>query len=746
MRAPLCGLLLLLATAAASAAVPASFYSPPGGLTAAQAPQFVLLSHDDAIAVTTNAAVRAVVNQFKNPGGCNVPFTFFTSGGSGSNCATVQRLLADNHEIATHTFSHAALLPASVNVTDEIKKQIDWLITNCGIAREKLTSFRAPYLLHNPEMRAALVALGVKTDSSIIESWPSATSPSYNSRLWPYSMSNGIIQDCQWMAPSTCSASEKYPLFEVPLQQFLVGPVTNGKAVALSSMDPTDTTADALAAQMMTQFNYSYNGNRAPMEIAVHTPWFTSNPDHATALTSFVKQALALPNVYFVTYEQLRQWTAAPVPASQMQSWLKCNAVNFTAEERAPCTTYTVKSGDSVWSIAAAEGVEVDELTALNPSLNTSNGAIYLGQRLRLPPWTDTCSDSLAGQEPCRNHTVAAGEGLYSIALAYTLTVDDLLSVNTGVTTTSALQIGQVLRIPPWPVVECRYGNYSQPATSPSPSPAPGDVVSDSCGTETVDLDLVLTGFSTATWDAHAPQFSAALSSLVRVTANCIVLTRTTDVAIVSTAGQRRLLAQRSLLQDSQLLVQATIYSLNATQISEYLRAAQQLGTLNLMLSTLGAASVDNTKWAGYAANGALIAAASSTSTTPTPASPSPVASPSPAVSPSPAPTTTDTASAGTTSSKSNKHLGAIIGGAVGGGVGAIIAAAVLVFLIKRRSAGDSGSGGLRATWNPTYSGATATVATGAGPTKFELEQVVEASGTPRSARRRQGGATAFNG
>ena len=57
------------------------------------------------------------------------------------------------------------------------------------------------------------------------------------------------------------------------LQQFLVGPVTNGKAVALSSMDPTDTTADALATQMMTQLNYSYNGNRAPMEIAVHTPW-----------------------------------------------------------------------------------------------------------------------------------------------------------------------------------------------------------------------------------------------------------------------------------------------------------------------------------------------------------------------------------------------------------------------------------------------------------------------------------------
>lgn len=59
------------------------------------------------------------------------------------------------------------------------------------------TRLLAPVQLHNPEMRAALVALGIKTDSSIIESWPSTTSPSSSSRLWPYSMSSGIVQNCQ---------------------------------------------------------------------------------------------------------------------------------------------------------------------------------------------------------------------------------------------------------------------------------------------------------------------------------------------------------------------------------------------------------------------------------------------------------------------------------------------------------------------------------------------------------------------
>lgn len=52
-------------------------------------------------------------------------------------------------------------------------------------------------------------------------------------------------------------------------------------------------------------------------------------------------------------------------------------------------------------------------------------------------------------------------------------------------------------------------------------------------------------GFSTNSWDALASQFSASLASLVRVPANCISIARTADVAIVSAAGQRRLLAQR---------------------------------------------------------------------------------------------------------------------------------------------------------------------------------------------------------
>lgn len=179
-------------------------------------------------------------------------------------------------EIATHTLTHASLVPGAVNITYQIDAQRRWLHEACGIPLDKmrasrgcargaarrprppaavpacllargahpspsplhalppplpvptLQGFRAPYLLHNKEVRQALAALGYQYDASILESWPSASSPSSASRLWPYSMAAGIAQSCQWMAPSSCAPTERYPLWEVPLQQFATGPGESG--------------------------------------------------------------------------------------------------------------------------------------------------------------------------------------------------------------------------------------------------------------------------------------------------------------------------------------------------------------------------------------------------------------------------------------------------------------------------------------------------------------------------------------
>ena len=157
-------------------------------------------------------------------------------------------------------------------------------------------------------------------------------------------------QFCNWTLPyGQCTTSERYPgLWEVPLLDF-----QTAAGDSLSTMDPTAASADALYQQMVENFKFSYNGgwrparrrvrqaagdkartcsrwaksasralrpcarqaqlmsqctprpgplpagNRAPMGIYVHAPWFTA--DHTAALKTFMTYALALPDVWFVT-------------------------------------------------------------------------------------------------------------------------------------------------------------------------------------------------------------------------------------------------------------------------------------------------------------------------------------------------------------------------------------------------------------------------------------------------------------
>ena len=61
-----------------------------------------------------------------------------------------------------------------------------------------------------------------------------------------------------------------------------------------------------LTALLFSNFNMSYNGNRAPYGIYLHTPWFT--PDNVQAVNDFLDAALALPDVWVVTARQVIEW------------------------------------------------------------------------------------------------------------------------------------------------------------------------------------------------------------------------------------------------------------------------------------------------------------------------------------------------------------------------------------------------------------------------------------------------------
>eukprot|EP00775_Hariotina_reticulata_P006752 gene6752-6972_t len=97
---------------------------------------------------------------------------------------------------------------------------------------------------------------------------------------------------------------------------------------------------------------------------------------------------------------------------------------------------YAVKQNDTLWLIGQAKGVTVDAILSLNTGINPS--ALVIGSVLKLP--LEACTDSC-------EYTVKQNDTLWLIGQAKGVTVDAILSLNTGINP-NALVIDSVLKLP----------------------------------------------------------------------------------------------------------------------------------------------------------------------------------------------------------------------------------------------------------------------------------------------------------
>ena len=105
--------------------------------------------------------------------------------------------------------------------------------------------------------------------------------------------------------------------------------------------------------------------------------------------------------------------------------------------------SYTVKAGDSVWSIANKHGITMSQFRQWN---NIKNDFVYPGQKVIVRKGASASSNtSSSASSSSKTYTVKSGDSLWTIAQRYNLSVNQLKSLNN--LTSDIVLIGQVLKV-----------------------------------------------------------------------------------------------------------------------------------------------------------------------------------------------------------------------------------------------------------------------------------------------------------
>ncbi|CAG8560891.1 7182_t:CDS:2, partial [Acaulospora morrowiae] len=368
--------------------------NPPGGLTLNQTPMFFTFTFDDSIQNSTLTVVETLLGNRKNPNGCPIKGTYYVST-QYTDYSLVTRWYSSGHEVADHTMTHVAIPPE-----DEIIGNKKALNSFAGIPHGKLMGFRTPFLNYTPDTFKYLAEQGFLYDSSV-------TSVGSDDS-WPYTMDNGLFHDCD---KGFCNLTKHPGMFEIPMSSIL-----DSSGVS-HLMDPyLDGEPDVVEKWLKDNFNRHLNEGKVPFGLYIHPVQLTAiagRPDPAPRikmLQDFLDWAIAQPNVWFVTSQQLIAWMKNPVPVSQLNTYEPfqckipkvgteiCNGLDDTGSGKIDAgLTESCNFNTEIWSTCYG-------CPSAKPS--PANPVPAGGNRFRVPTTCDTAWwDPIKGVCMCKDAT-----------------------------------------------------------------------------------------------------------------------------------------------------------------------------------------------------------------------------------------------------------------------------------------------------------------------------------------------------
>jgi surface antigen len=268
----------------------------------------------------------------------------------------------------------------------------------------------------------------------------------------------------------------------------------------------------------------------------------------------------------------------------------------------ASADSITVKSGDTLYALAAAHHVTVDELVSANKIANAN--LILTGQKIELPGSSATSAQSTASSAATKpaakgtSYTVKSGDTLWAIANANGLTLSELLSANQGLQASSIIYVGDSI-------------NLTASATQASSAPAASSAAATSTANASLAAASSVAAQSAATSAANASLAaanSAAAQSAATSTANAS-LAAASSAAAQSAATST---ANASLAAANSAAAQSAATSTANASLAAASSAAAQSAATSAANASLAAANSAAAQSAATSAANASLAAASS--------------------------------------------------------------------------------------------------------------------------------------